>query len=200
MQSYPANNARDNLVASPSPTTKPAASQSQPPAIIQVPDSAKPASHNKITNANGKVLGAHTTEFNAKEENRATNITNASNSINGTVVQPGEKFSYNKTVGPTIERRGYKESTIYVDGEKKKGFGGGVCQVSTTLSIAADNAGMTIMERHDHSLPVTYAKEGEEAATSYGVLDFEFKNEKDFAIVIHSTVEGGTITVTISEA
>jgi len=145
-------------------------------------------------------LSTHTTEFDAKDKNRTTNITNASNTINGHIVQPGEIFSYNQTVGPTIERRGYKKGIIFVDGEKKEGFGGGVCQVSTTLSIAADNAGMTITERHDHSRPVSYAKEGDEAATSYGGIDFKFKNEKSFPVVIHSSVKGGSITVTISEA
>jgi len=149
--------------------------------------------------ANRRELASHKTEFDAKDEGRANNITRASGSINGKVVQPGETFSYNETVGPTIERRGYKEGVIFVEGEKKKGFGGGVCQVSTTLSIAADNAGMTIIERHDHSLPVSYAKEGEEAATSYGGLDFKFKNEKSFPVVINSSVEGGTITVCICE-
>jgi len=145
-------------------------------------------------------LATHSTSFNADDENRKTNITRASNTINGHIVQPGETFSYNETVGPTIERRGYKESIVFVDGEKEKGFGGGVCQVSTTLSIAADNAGMTITERHDHSRPVTYANEGEEAATSYGGIDFKFKNEKSFPIAIHSSVQDGTITVSIHEA
>ena len=144
-------------------------------------------------------LGSHSTEFDASDENRATNIRQASKTINGTVVEPGASFSYNQTVGPTIERRGYKESIIYVDGEKEKGVGGGVCQVSTTLSIAADNAGMTITERHDHSRPVTYANEGEEAATSYGGIDFKFKNEKSFPVIITSSVQGGTIRVVVSE-
>jgi len=161
---------------------------------------AHPANDARATHSTNRELGSHTTEFNAKEENRVTNITRASNSINGHIVKPGETFSYNQTVGPTIERRGYKKGIIFVDGEKKEGFGGGVCQVSTTLSIAADNAGMTITERHDHSLPVSYAEEGEEAATSYGVIDFKFKNEKSFPVVIHSSVQGGSISVSISEA
>ena len=145
-------------------------------------------------------LASHKTEFDSKDEGRTTNITRASDSINRKTIQPGEIFSYNETVGPTIERRGYKEGVIFVDGEKKKGFGGGVCQVSTTLSIAADEAGMTIIERHDHSLPVSYANEGEEAATSYGVIDFKFKNEKPFPVMINSSVVSGTITVSICEA
>ena len=184
---------------------------SQPEVSMPAPqkDAPSPAANTSTANAGheqntrlasaNRELAAHKTEFNAKEEARVTNITRASNSINGHVVKPGETFSYNETVGPTIERRGYKEGTIFVEGEKKKGFGGGVCQVSTTLSIAADEAGMTIIERHDHSRPVSYAKEGEEAATSYGGLDFKFKNEKPFPVVIRSSVEGGTISVAICE-
>ena len=145
----------------------------------------------------GQELASHKTEFDAKDQNRATNITRASASINGKTVRPGETFSYNETVGPTIEERGYKEGVIFVEGEKKEGFGGGVCQVSTTLSIAADEAGLTILERHDHSRPVTYAKEGEEAATSYGGLDFKFKNELGYPVVIYSSVEDGSVMVSI---
>jgi len=145
-----------------------------------------------------KELASHETEFNAKETNRGNNIARAAQSINGHVVQPGQTFSYNETVGPTNERRGYKKSTIFIEGEKKKGVGGGVCQVSTTLFNAAEDAGMTILERHDHSLPVTYAKSGEEAATSYGGIDFKFKNEKPYPIVINCTVGNGKIKVTIN--
>jgi len=148
------------------PAAIPAAPHTPTPAPTPTADNGKNA---QITRhiSEGRELASHKTEFNEKDESRTTNITRASNSINGHIVRPGETFSYNQTVGPTIERRGYKEGTIFVKGEKKKGFGGGVCQVSTTLSVAADDAGMTIVERHDHSLPVSYAKEGEEAATSY---------------------------------
>ena len=177
----------------------------QPPQQTPSPAAAVPTTGSTTTTGTttgntvpAGALASHTTKFDASDEGRTTNITRASSSINGHVVQPGQTFSYNETVGPTIERRGYKEGVIFVEGEKKKGFGGGVCQVSTTLSIAADEAGMTITERHDHSRPVSYAKEGEEAATSYGGIDFKFKNEKDYAVVINSSVADGAVTVSIS--
>ena len=145
-------------------------------------------------------LATHETEFNAKEKNRNTNITRASASIDGHIVQPGETFSYNETVGPTNEKRGYKKGIIFIKGKKKEGVGGGVCQVSTTLYNAAANAGLEILERHDHSKPVTYAKAGKEAATSYGGIDFKFKNNKSFPVKINASVgqKNGTISVTIS--
>jgi len=147
-----------------------------------------------------KVFASHETEFNEKESNRGNNISRAAKAINGHVVQPGETFSYNETVGPTNERRGYKKSTIFIEGEKKKGVGGGVCQVSTTLFNAAEDAGMTILERHDHSRPVDYAKSGGEAAISYGGIDFKFKNEKPYPVVIQCSVGEGKIKVTINAA
>ena len=140
----------------------------------------------------------HKTEFNSKEKNRANNIKRASDAIDGHIVQPGEVFSYNETVGPTIERRGYKKGIIFVDGKKSEGVGGGVCQVSTTLYNAVDELDLEIIERHDHSRPVTYAKKGDEAATSFGVIDFKFKNNKEYPLVINSSVNGGTISVKIS--
>jgi len=143
-------------------------------------------------------LASHETEFDAKDKNRSNNISRAAETINGTVIQPGETFSYNKTVGPTNEQRGYKKSTIFIEGEKTEGVGGGVCQVSTTLFNAAENAGLTILERHDHSRPVTYAESGEEAATSYGGIDMKFKNDKPYPIVINSYVIDGKIKVTIN--
>jgi len=143
-------------------------------------------------------LAFHETTFDAKEKNRGINITRASKSINGAVVQPGETFSFNDTVGPTIKRRGYEKSIIFVDGKKSEGEGGGVCQVSSTLHNAALGAGMTIVERHDHSLPVNYVEAGKEAATSYGVIDYKFKNEKSHPVRINSSVKDGTIRVSIT--
>ena len=145
-----------------------------------------------------KTLAVHETRFSENEKNRNTNIVRAAEAINGHIVQPGAVFSYNKTVGPTNEKRGYKKSTIFVDGEKTKGVGGGVCQVSTTLFNAAEEAGMTILERHDHSRPVEYAISGEEAATSYGGIDFKFTNEKPYPIIINAAVNNGKIRIAIS--
>jgi len=172
----------------------------KPMEALETPAPAPTTPPQVATTTAKRELASHQTTFELSDEGRATNINKASSTINNHVVNSGETFSYNETVGPTIERRGYKEAVIFVEGEKEKGFGGGVCQVSTTLAIAADNAGMTITERHDHSRPVSYAQEGDEAATSYGGIDFKFKNEKPHPVIIHSKVEGGTITVTISEA
>jgi len=172
--------------------------RSRPPAAT-VP--AAQSTQKTQTTTQPREIAKHETEFNAKDKNRTTNIARAAETINGHIVQPGETFSYNETVGPTNEKRGYKKGTILIKGKKAEGVGGGVCQVSTTLCGAATDAGMDIIERHDHSKPVGYAEEGEEAATSYGGIDFKFKNDKSSPVQINASVDKnkGTISVTLSE-
>jgi len=181
-----ANNNQNNFRAN--------AERATNPTQAYIPDTSPTRQHNSAQ----RELASHQTEFNAKETNRASNIELAAKTINGHIVQPGETFSFNETVGPTNQKRGYKKGTIFIQGEKHEGFGGGVCQVSTTIFNAAEDAGMTILERHDHSLPVTYAKSGEEAATSYGGIDFKFQNDKPHPVVINCAVKDGKITATIS--
>lgn len=140
------------------------------------------------------------TEFSVKDSARANNIALAASAINGTTVMPGEEFSFNDTVGSTTSERGYKKAVVYTGGEKSKNFGGGVCQVSTTLCNAAIAANMTITERHDHSLPVLYVGKGAEAATSQrGNLDFKFKNEKDRPVAIRAAAENGVIWAVVED-
>ena len=184
----------------PSPTPTRSIPSSPPRSVPPVPPT-QPTSQATIPAINPaatqKEIASHETQFNTNEKSRNKNISLAAKAIHGQVVQPGEVFSYNQTVGPTNEKRGYEKSTVYVEGEKKQGVGGGVCQVSTTLFNAAQEAGMTILERHDHSRPVTYAQSGKEAATSYGGIDFKFKNEKPYPVVIHAAVKDGEVEVAI---
>lgn len=137
----------------------------------------------------------YSTKFNAKDKARSNNITIAANSINGVVLQPNEVFSYNNTVGPTIKRRGYKMARIFKNGQDGKGYGGGVCQVSSTLYNTADDFGMEIIERHPHSKEVKYVPEGRDAATSYGGVDLKFKNTMPYPVRIETSVSDGVLTV-----
>jgi len=144
-----------------------------------------------------KPLATFSTNFNASNEARANNIKISSNSVNGTILEPGEIFSFNKAVGPTIESRGYQAAVIFVDGQEKKGFGGGVCQTSSTIYNAAQMAGLEITERHPHSKKVHYVGDNQDAATSYGVIDLKFKNTKNFPVKINSYVKGDGVHVEI---
>lgn len=140
------------------------------------------------------------TEFDMADISRSHNIALAARSINGKVVRPGESFSFNETIGSTTGERGYKKGVIFVDGKKSEGYGGGVCQVSTTLCNAAHAAGMTLTERHDHSRPVAYVGDGLQAATSHnGGIDFRFQNDTAQAVRINAKAENGKVSVSVEK-
>ena len=132
------------------------------------------------------LLSTATTQASANS-NRDVNISIASNYINETILNPGEKFSFWNTVGKCTYDKGYKDATVYSNGKVSTGIGGGVCQVSTTLNISAKNAGISTNARQ-HSLPVSYAEREDEATVSFGNVDFSFTNTtgKTLKLVMYS--------------
>lgn len=128
---------------------------------------------------------------------RFTNITLASSGINNTVVWPEEMFSFNEIVGPRTVERGYLPAPVILMGERNLDYGGGVCQVSSTLYNAAKKAGLNIIERNQHSKRVFYVPEGQDATVNYGYLDFRFVNNFDGPVIIKSGVTGGKVWVEI---
>ena len=123
--------------------------------------------------------------------NRTTNLRLAANKINGTVLMPGEVFSYNKVVGERTIAEGYKDAAIYVDGQTVDGLGGGICQVTSTLYEAALYANLEIVERSNHMFVTSYLKAGLDATVVYGSLDFQFKNNRNYPIKINCSVQNG---------
>jgi vancomycin resistance protein YoaR len=105
---------------------------------------------------NKNEISSYSTVFYDKNENRISNIKTASKELNHTVIYPDEVFSFNKTLGKRTKDKGYKEAPILSHGEKAKGTGGGICQISSTLYNAALLADMEIVERHLHSKQVPY--------------------------------------------
>ena len=120
--------------------------------------------------------------------NRVNNIQIACESISGTSLFPGDEFSFNKVVGERSHKKGYKDAPIIFHGEKSYGTGGGVCQVSSTVYMAAVNAGMEITERHTHSEKVSYAP-GSDATVVYGEKDMRFKNNTEDSVFIYTWVQ-----------
>ena len=145
-------------------------------------------------------LGTYSTSIENKEENTIYNIRLASEVINGILVKPQEIFSFNKYVGPAEKADGYKESTIIANGVFVNGYGGGICQVSSTLYNASLLANLPIVERYNHSVygeATKYVPLGQDAAIFYGFKDLRFKNNSDHAIVIFSKVFRDTLQVSI---
>jgi len=145
-------------------------------------------------------LETYSTSLENKEENTIYNIKLSSEVINGILVKPQEIFSFNKYVGPAEKADGYKESTIIANGIFINGYGGGICQVSSTLYNAILLANLQIVERYNHSVygeATKYVPLGQDAAIFYGFKDLKFKNNSDHAIVIFSKVFRDTLQVTI---
>lgn len=122
--------------------------------------------------------------------NRDHNIALASSFINGEVILPEDDFSWFETVGACTAKKGFLVATIYVNGEISKGYGGGVCQVSTTINMATKRAGIKT-NAHQHSLPVSYASREDEATVSYPYQNFSFENTLQTPIMLEVISSGG---------
>ena len=142
-------------------------------------------------------LASFTTYYGTGDAGRSYNIYLASKSISETVVMPGETFSFNTLIGECSTRTGYRESTIYLNGELSRGIGGGICQVSTTLYNAVLRANLEIVQRRNHSLSVTYVPLGQDAMVSIGSSDFQFKNNRDYPVKVVASTGTGSITCQI---
>jgi len=139
----------------------------------------------------------YVTRYNVNELNRTHNLTKAAIGINGSIILPGEVFSFNRTVGQRTMETGYKDAMVIVNGKFEPGLGGGICQVSSTLYNACLLAGLEIVERHNHNLTVAYVPIGQDATVSYGTQDFKFKNNTTSPIYVRVVAVGGYLTVTI---
>ena len=143
------------------------------------------------------LLGTYKTYYNSSNKDRTTNLRLASNKIDGTVLMPGETFSYNKVVGERTIAAGYKEAPIYAGGKVVDGIGGGICQVSSTLYNAVIFANLDIVSRTNHRFVPSYVTAGRDATVVYGSIDFKFKNTRKYPIKIESSVSGGVAKVSI---
>ena len=143
------------------------------------------------------MIAEYTTQFSPNDPKRSENIEIAAKHLNSTLVHSGEVFSFNQTVGPRLPEFGYKEAPVLVDGKLLLDWGGGVCQVSTTLYNASLLADMEIEERASHFKPPSYVPLGQDAAVADNMLDFKFKNISPYNIYITSEVFNNQITVSI---
>ena len=130
-------------------------------------------------------------------KDRTTNLKIASKKINGTIIQPGETFDFNKVVGSRTAAKGYKKAHVFTgENSTTMGLAGGICQVASTVFNTALISNVKIVERHQHSQRVSYVPLGRDAAISGNVQNFRWKNNTKYAIKIKMTVKGGKITCT----
>lgn len=147
-----------------------------------------------------KVLGSFSTAYDPNVD-RTINLKVAVSRINDLVFQPGDSFSFSRTILPRNARNGYVKAKVISGGEYVEGYGGGICQVSTTLYNAMLQAGLPATERHSHSLPVSYVPKGMDATIAGTYKDLKFVNVFDKPIKIKAVMDdaSGTMTVSIIE-
>lgn len=130
------------------------------------------------------LLSSFRTSFTSSNSNRSTNIRLCSEKINGTVLMPDETFSFNQVVGKRTPEAGFKPATAYSGGKVVQEYGGGICQVSSTLYNAVLYANLEITERTNHGYKPSYVDPGLDATVSWGGPDFKFTNNRDYPIRI----------------
>ena len=143
-----------------------------------------------------KTISSFTTNTTANQ-NRNTNVRLAAEAINGTVIKPGQEFSFNGTVGQRTEAKGYKGAAAYNNGEVVQEIGGGVCQVSTTLYNAVFKAGLKISSRRSHTFEPSYVTPGRDATVSWDQPDFKFINNSSTAIGLRASYADQKVTISV---
>lgn len=149
-----------------------------------------------LSRING-VMSSFSSTFGTSDSGRVENLRVSTSYINGTLLMPGDEFSYNSTIGETTPERGYKEANTYVGSKIVPGYGGGVCQVSSTLYRAVMQANIRSTERRNHSMTVGYAKPGLDATVAAGYIDYRFVNTYDFPIYIQGYLSGNKVVFNV---
>lgn len=143
------------------------------------------------------VIGTYTDTYYNNTSGRITNMQLATGFINGTLLMPGDEFSYNKTIGETTPERGYKEANVYIGDSVEAEYGGGVCQISTALYRAVMRANLRSSLRYNHSMMVSYSKPSLDATVYEGDIDYRFINTYDTPVYIEGYMTSSTITFNV---
>ena len=142
------------------------------------------------------VLGSYSSTVTGSSA-KMTNISLAVQACNGTILMPGEEFSYNGHVGETTEARGFQTAAVYKDGKVEYETGGGVCQGSSTIFAALLYTDLEVVQRQCHSMIVTYVPYGMDATVYWTQPDFRFKNNHNYPVKLQMDFSNSVITVTI---
>jgi vancomycin resistance protein VanW len=142
-------------------------------------------------------LASFATGLDGRTRNQSHNAELSLRKLEGTVIGPGETFSFNETVGSYSRDQGFRKAPVSYNGQLITGWGGGVCQTSTTLYNAALLSGMEIQERHRHRFAPSYVELGRDAAVAYPDYDLKFRNPHPFPVRIRGEIRGASLVVRI---
>ena len=164
--------------------------------LIAVMNPVEPEFSEETAKEKYKTISSFTTKTTSNSK-RNTNVKLSAEAINGTILQPGEEFSFNETVGQRTEAKGYKGAAAYNNGEVVEEIGGGVCQTSSTLYNAVLKSGLKTTKRQSHTYEPSYVTPGTDATVSWNGPDYKFVNNSSAAIGIRARYSDQTITVSI---
>lgn len=140
------------------------------------------------------LIGHATTDFPTSAPGRNYNMGLASRRLCGTLIPAGGTFSFNESLGQAGQAQGYRLGRVFIGDRIVPGYGGGICQVASTIYNAAIRAGLPITERHQHGLTVPYLLPGEDSTISYGYLDLRIRNDTGGPVRLLTTAQGGRVT------
>ncbi len=143
-----------------------------------------------------EVVGSYTTTYGGTP-GRLHNVQLVAGLIDGALIAPGARFSFNETTGERNAAKGFEEAPVIINGELESGIGGGVCQVSTTVFNAAFEAGLSIEKRTNHALYISHYPLGRDATVNYPDLDLVFRNDTDHWLLLRAFVSPGALTVNL---
>lgn len=146
---------------------------------------------------NEEELSSFSTKLPKDTKARESNINLACNTLNGTIIKSGKTFSFWEVIGNPTKEKGYKKAKTFTsDGKIRKAYGGGLCQVSTTIYNAVLKAeGQEVVERHEHSRDVVYIEDGKDASVAYSSSDFKFKNNLEDDVKLEAKLEDNQIKI-----
>ena len=143
------------------------------------------------------LLAEYSTKFDPGNAGRVNNLTLAAKAISGKILAPQEQISFNDTVGERTEARGFAKATTYSESGTLEDYGGGICQISSTLYYTFIKANLKIVERHNHMYTVHYMPAGFDATVDWGRLDLKLENDKEYPIRVEFIIKGGVVTCQI---
>lgn len=167
------------------------------PEVELVADVEEPEGNKESLSRVKDVLGTYHTDFSSSTAERVINIKNAVSKIDGTVLYPGEEFSVYEAIAPLDAENGYELAGAYENGTTVQSYGGGVCQVSTTLYNTVLYSELNVTQRSNHSMMVHYVDPSRDAAIAGTYKDLKFQNSTDAPIYIEGYTSGGIVYFTI---
>lgn len=142
-------------------------------------------------------IATYTTTYSSGNRPRVNNIHVLADMLDGTLVAPGETFSFNGTIGPRTTDKGFQAANAIVNGELVPQLGGGICQVATTFFNSIYESGLPVLERKNHSLYISSYPKGRDAAVSWSAPDLKFKNDTDKWVLIATGYSNSSVTISL---